>query len=169
MMPENSNQSPTIVIRRATRDDAAQACQVLVRSIREICAKDYGHDEAILAQWCANKTVENVTAWIISPEHYFPVAEVSPLGIVGVGLLSVAAGQIALCYLVPEVLHQGVGKRLLTAMEAQAKAAGHTQVILSSSITARGFYLRNGYQPNGALTSSSQITSFPMIKSFTTP
>lgn len=168
-MPEKSNPLPAAIIRRATRDDAAQACQVLIRSIREVCAKDYGYDEAILTPWCANKTVENVTAWIISPEHYFPVAEVSPLGIVGVGLLSVAAGQIALCYLVPEVLHQGVGKRLLTAMEAQAKAAGHTQVTLTSSITARDFYLRNGYQPNGALTSSSQITSFPMIKHFVAP
>ena len=168
-MPETRNPLSTTVIRRATRDDAAQACQVLVRSIREICAKDYGYDEAILTPWCANKTVENVTAWIASPDHYFPVAEVSPLGIVGVGLLSVATGQIALCYLVPEVLHQGVGKRLLTAMEAHAKTAGHPQVTLISSITARPFYLRNGYQANGAPTTASQIAGFPMIKSFTAP
>lgn len=168
-MPEPSKPFSTTVIRRATPADATQACQVLVRSIREICAKDYGYDEAILTPWCANKTVENVTAWITSPAHYFPVAEVSPLGIVGVGLLSVTTGQIALCYLVPEVLHQGVGKRLLAAMEAQAHAAGHAHVTLTSSITARDFYLRNGYQPNAAPTSTSPITSFPMIKHFVAP
>ncbi|MCX6050719.1 MAG: GNAT family N-acetyltransferase [Chloroflexi bacterium] len=168
-MHEDTTQKQTIIIRRAILADAAHACQVLVRSIREICAKDYGHDEALLAQWCANKTVENVTEWITNPGHYFLVAETAPLGIVGVGLLHMPAGQIALCYIVPEVLHQGVGKRLLAAMEEQARTLGHTHVRLDSSITARPFYLRNGYLANGAPTQWQQITGFPLIKHFADP
>lgn len=165
-MHEDTNQIPTTVVRRATREDAAHVCQVLVRSIREICAKDYGHDQALLARWCANKTVENVSEWILNPAHYFLVAAVLPRGIVGVGLLEIPTGEIVLCYIVPEVLHQGVGKRLLTAMEQQASALGHAHVCLESSITARDFYLRNGYHPHGAPTHQNQITAFPMIKHF---
>ncbi len=166
MMHENTNQIHTTAIRRATREDASQASNVLIRSIREICAKDYGHDQAILARWCANKTVENVTEWMLHPAHYFLVAEAPSLGIVGVGLLYMPTGEIALCYIVPEVLHQGVGKRLLTAMEQQASTLGHAHVCLESSVTARDFYLRNGYHSNGASTHRNQITGFPMIKYF---
>lgn len=107
MMHKDAHQIPTTVIRRATREDAAHTYQVLVRSVREICAKDYGHDQALLAWWCANKTVETVTEWILHPAHYFLVAEVPPHGIVGVGLLDMPTGEIVLCYIVPEVLHQG--------------------------------------------------------------
>ena len=163
-MHEDANQLQTTVVRPATRADAAHACQVLVRSMREICAKDYGHDQALLAQWCANKTVENVAEWITNPDHYFLVAEALPLGIVGVGLLHMPTGTIALCYIAPEVLHQGVGKRFLRAMEEHARALGHAHICLESSITARPFYLRNGYHPNGAPTHGHPITGFPMIK-----
>jgi len=163
-MQENASQPSTVVVRRATPEDAIQACQVLIRSIREICAKDYGHNQAILAQWCANKTVENVAAWIMNPDHYFLVAEAPSFGIVGVGLLHRPTGTIALCYIVPEVLHQGVGKRLLAAMEQQAHALGHPHTHLESSITARDFYLRNGYRPNGPPTEQHQIIGFPLIK-----
>ena len=166
MMHKDAHQIPTTVIRRATREDAAHTYQVLVRSVREICAKDYGHDQALLAWWCANKTVETVTEWILHPAHYFLVAEVPPHGIVGVGLLDMPTGEIVLCYIVPEVLHQGVGKRLLSALEQQARALGHAHVGLESSITARDFYLRNGYHPHGAPTHQNQITAFPMIKYF---
>ncbi len=41
---------------------------------------------------------------------------------------------------------------------------GTPHVHLESSITARDFYLRNGYHPNGAPTYRNQITGFPMIK-----
>jgi GNAT superfamily N-acetyltransferase len=138
----------------------------LTRSIREICAPDYGHDQALLERWCANKTVANVTGWITHPAHYFLVAEVPPLGIVGAGLLHMPQGEIWLCYIVPEVLHQGVGKRLLAAMEEQASALGHTHVCLESSITGRDFYLRHGYHPNGPPSYGNQIKAFPMIKHF---
>src|SRR5690242_15292948 len=93
-----------IILRRAVPTDAALACRVLIRSIREICAPDYGYDTALLERWCANKTVENVTQWITHPTNYFIVAAVSSGPIVGVGLLQQHTGDILLCYILPEVL-----------------------------------------------------------------
>lgn len=151
------------LIRPANVADAAQACQVLIRSIREICGPDYGNDSALLDQWCANKTVANVTAWITNPDLYVIVAETPALSIVGVGMLNRPLGRVALCYIVPEALHQGIGKRLLAALETAARALGHAQLHLESSLTARDFYVRNGYQPNGEPT-SGPITAIPLIK-----
>jgi len=154
------------LIRPANVADAVPACQVLIRSIREICGPDYGNDPALLAQWCANKTVANVTAWITNPDLAVIVAETPTLNIVGVGMLNLPMGRVALCYIVPEALHQGIGKRLLAALEREALTVGNASVHLESSITARAFYLRNGYQPNGEPT-AGPITAFPLIKQLT--
>lgn len=159
-----SSETVQPVIRLANPEDAAQACQVLIRSIREICGPDYGNEPTILDQWCANKTVANVTAWITNPDLYLIVAATPMLGIVGVGMLHRPLGRVALCYLIPEVLHQGVGKRLLAALETEAHTLGHSYVHLESSLTARDFYVRNGYQPNGEPT-PGPITAIPLIKS----
>jgi len=153
-----------IAIRRATRHDASQACEVLVRSIREICAKDYGHDTALLDRWCANKTVENVTSWIENPAYYFIVAQDATAKIVGVGLLQKHDGEIMLCYILPEVLHQGAGRRILADLEQHASLLGHTQVRLDSTITARHFYLRNGYTSHGEPSYHRGVKGFPLRK-----
>ena len=51
-------------IREAVAGDSEQACNVMRRSITELCAADHGNDSAILARWLANKTPENVAVWI---------------------------------------------------------------------------------------------------------
>ena len=55
-------------------DDAAQACEVLRRSISELCIADQHNDPAILDRWLANKTPENVAAWITNTEDSVLVA-----------------------------------------------------------------------------------------------
>jgi hypothetical protein len=69
-----------------------------------------------------------------------------------------------LCYILPEVLHGGVGKRILATLEQQAQRCGHVRVRLVSTITARDFYRRNGYIPDGVPTAPHGITGFPMLK-----
>jgi len=61
-------------IRDTTMDDAAQACEVLRRSISELCFADHRNDPAILDRWLANKTPENVAAWITNTEDSVLVA-----------------------------------------------------------------------------------------------
>ena len=73
--------------------------------------------------------------------------------------------QIVLNYVLPEALHQGIGKAMLKALEAQAIASGIDHIRVLSSIPARTFYERNGYVSNGAPRHVGRILGdFPLIK-----
>ena len=61
-------------IRDATPDDAIAGCEVLKRSIAELCAADHKNDPAILARWLGNKTIENFAEWAEQPDNSLLVA-----------------------------------------------------------------------------------------------
>ena len=152
-----------IAIRKATPQDAQAACAVLVRSIKEICAPYYENDEETLAQWLDNKTPANVRGWIESDRSYCVVAINAPGQVLGFS--SISGAEIMLNYVLPEALHQGIGKKMLQALEAQAIASGVDHIHVMSSITAKAFYERNGYVSNGAPRAVGRIIGdFPLIK-----
>jgi GNAT superfamily N-acetyltransferase len=152
-----------IIIRKATPEDAEAACAVLVRSIKEICAPYYENDEEILNHWLENKTAANVRRWIESDRAYCVVA-VNAQGQV-LGFSSISGAEIMLNYVLPEALHQGIGKKMLQALEAQAIASGVDHIRVMSSITAKAFYERNGYVSNGVPRAVGRIVGdFPLIK-----
>lgn len=132
-----------IEIRAAGPGDASAACTVLRRSITECCVRDHGHQESVLQSWLGNKTPDNVASWIVSPSNYTVVA-LRGGELVGISLLT-QAGKLSLCYVLPEVLHQGIGKAMLAAIEQQARTWGISVLRLHSTATARDFYARNGY------------------------
>lgn len=152
------------IVRAATVEDADSACAVLRRSITECCAEDHKNDAAILESWLKNKTPQNLRAWFANPRSAPLVAEMNG-SIVGVALMS-ATGEVALCYLLPETRFVGVGKALLSAIEREAERRGLDALHLASTATARSFYLRNGFAPDGEPTSAFGIVAFPMRKSF---
>jgi GNAT superfamily N-acetyltransferase len=131
------------IIRRAAPEDAFTLCDVLRRSIVECCALDHRHDPVVLRAWLGNKTPPTVAGWLAAPDHFSVVAEHAGV-IVGLALLT-RAGKLSLCYVVPEALHQGAGKALLTAIEAQARAWEIRMLRLHSTASARDFFARNGY------------------------
>ena len=128
----------SITVRPASEADAVTACDVLRRSIRELCVADHGHDEQVLSAWLANKTPENVRAWITSASS-FSVVAVDGSEVRGFGLVQ-RDGEIQMCYLVPEVQYRGAGKLMLRALEEQAARWALKGVFLTSSVTARRFY-----------------------------
>jgi N-acetylglutamate synthase-like GNAT family acetyltransferase len=130
-----------MMIRPATLDDAAQVCNVLRRSITELCYLDHGGDESYLAQWLSNKTVENVRTWI--QNWHFLVAEQAGT-ILGAAAMN-DSGQITLNYVSPDARFRGVSKALLRGLEENAKAAGLAACNVESSKTALCFYEKAGY------------------------
>lgn len=134
-------------IRTARPEDAIAACGVLRRSISECCTEDHRNDEAILAAWLDNKTPATVESWFLSPSNFSLVA-IADKQVVGVAMLT-RAGKIVLCYVAPEQRFTGIGKALLQALEAQAKQWGLTSLHVLSTLTAKSFYLRNGYLSGG--------------------
>jgi GNAT superfamily N-acetyltransferase len=142
--------------------DAEAACHVLRRSITECCAKDHHDEPAILEAWLKNKTPENVRTWFERAGSFPIIAELEG-AIVGVALMS-AKGEVALCYLVPEARFVGAGKALLSAIEVEAVRRGLDSLHLESTLTARPFYLRNGFEALGEPAVAFGVTAFPMQK-----
>jgi hypothetical protein len=105
-------------IRDAQSEDAHSACEVVRRSISELCAADHGNDPIILSQWLKNKTPGNVAAWIAHPANSVLVA-VEHGTILAVGAVT-DSGEVTLNYVSPDARFRGVSRALLGALENRA-------------------------------------------------
>ena len=134
-------------IRAAKPEDASAACEVMRRSIAELCIADHRNDEAILQRWLGNKTPEIFESWIRQPDHSLLVA-VEGGNILAVGAVT-NAGEITLNYVSPDARFRGVSRALLGALEVLAVERGNRRCTLTSTATALRFYRSNGYVEDG--------------------
>src|SRR5712671_2512728 len=132
-------------IREAFIEDAEEACQVLRRSIVELCELDHKGNTDALDLWLSNKTPRNLRRWI-TESHVFVAAEEGV--ILGVAAID-NSGKITLNYVSPGARFRGVSKALIGRLEARALEFGVRTVTLESTATARGFYLSAGYEELG--------------------
>jgi N-acetylglutamate synthase-like GNAT family acetyltransferase len=150
-------------IREATADDAEEACEVLRRSITELCNADHMGDSVALADWLSNKTPANVRAWVARADnHVFVATERN--AIVAVGAVT-SSGEITLNYVSPDARFAGVSKALMNRLEAKARELGNHTCTLTSTETARRFYLSAGYeQQSSSRNPLAMSSSYLMIK-----
>jgi GNAT superfamily N-acetyltransferase len=157
----------TLILRDALAADAEAACNVLRRSIAELCVADHHHGPAILQAWLANKTTEIVASWIAKPDNSMLVA-VEDGAIVAVGSIT-DAGEIQLNYVSPDDRFRGVSRALLKALEKRAIERGNLRCHLISTETARRFYLSAGYVEDGPPQGKfGTASSYPMSKQLRT-
>lgn len=102
--------------------------------------------------------------WIGSVDAIAVVA-VRGSDLVGFALLN--RDELALCYVAPEALYQGVGKGLLRAIESLALSRGVSALRLDSTRTARDFYARNGFSVSGPVQVWAGLEGAPMVKHLT--
>ena len=74
------------MIRDAVPEDAAAACDVMRRSIAELCVPDHRNDPELLRLWLSNKTPKIFRSWI-RPDNMLLVA-VENAGIAAVGCVT---------------------------------------------------------------------------------
>jgi GNAT superfamily N-acetyltransferase len=152
-------------IRDAVTEDAPAACQVMQRSIAELCVADHRNDAAILASWLGNKTPETFRSWIRPGNSLLVAVEDGRLLAVG----SVTdEGEITLNYVSPDARFRGVSRTLLRALEARAAERGNVRCTLSSTETARRFYRANGYVEDGSPVGKFGTSGYPMSKRLAT-
>ena len=157
-----------VKIRDARSEDAPAACEVLRRSIVELCAADHRNDPAILARWLSNKTSEIVASWIAQSGNSVLLA-VENGSILAVGSVT-DTGKITLNYVSPDARFRGVSRALLRALEARAAERGNIKCTLASTETARRFYRANGYVEHGSPVGEFGTTSgYPMSKVLGSP
>jgi GNAT superfamily N-acetyltransferase len=136
---------------------------VLRRSIAELCEADHHNGPSILAQWLGNKTHENFRAWVAQPHNSVLVA-VAGHDILAVGSVT-DAGIIGLNYVSPDARFKGVSSALLRALELRAVERGNLKCDLTSTETARRFYLARGYLEAGPATGGFGTSSgYPMTR-----
>ncbi|OYU91667.1 MAG: GNAT family N-acetyltransferase [Bradyrhizobiaceae bacterium PARB1] len=152
-----------MLIRKARFDEAAKACDVLRRSIVELCGADHHDDPAIIRRWLANKTPAAVGGWIVDPENFALVA-VEGETVLAVGIVR-HDGEITCNYVSPDARFRGVSKAMLEQLEATARDHGNDVCHLISTETAHRLYLSAGYEdcgmPQGKFGTTS---SFLMLK-----
>ena len=164
--PPEHDPARVIELRDAVPEDAPAACEVMRRSISELCSADHLNDAVILGRWLANKTPEIVGSWIIKPGNSVLVA-VDGDGIVAVGSVT-DAGEIDLNYVSPDERFRGVSRAMVTALEARALERGADRCTLLSTETAHRFYRSAGYVEDGApLGKFGTASSYPMSKRLT--
>lgn len=155
-----------MLIRRARPDEAAEICDVLRRSIAELCGADHHDDPAILQRWLDNKTPAVVGGWIAHPDNFVLVAvEEETVLAVGIGRHD---GEITCNYVSPDARFRGVSKAMLAQLEATARDHGNDVCNLISTETAHRLYLSAGYEDCGVPQGKFGTTSsFPMLKRLT--
>ncbi len=131
-------------IREARLEDADEACQVVRRSIAELCIADHRNEAVIRDRWLKNKTPASIASWISQPNSHVFVAVDDEGTILAVGAVT-SVGEITLNYVSPDARFQGISRALLEQLEARARELGNSVCTLTSTATARRFYLSSGY------------------------
>jgi GNAT superfamily N-acetyltransferase len=149
-------------IRDAAPDDASAACEVMRRSITELCASDHGNDPVILGRWLSNKTPEIFRSWIRPGNSVLVAADNDR--VLAVGCIT-DDGEITLNYVSPDARFCGVSTTLLAELERRAIERGNTLCRLKSTETARRFYRDRGYSETGpAVDKFGTSSGYPMLK-----
>ena len=140
------------IIRLAVPADAEGLSALILRTIRTSNAQDYPPDE--IERVCVSFTPEEVAKQIAARDVFVGFAqeapEDQPVGTVSLGVKPLPSGgeaaKLHVLFVAPEWQGRGLGVQLVTHLEAHALSLGHRLLRVSSSITARPFYQRLGYQ-----------------------
>lgn len=132
-------------LRHAEPQDAAALCAIHVRAILEACRGDYPPEQ--LAAWVAPYRPEWHQRALEDPGLWWWLA------MIGEGPAGFACwdpnGWVTLLYVAPELAGRGVGRALLGAVEAEARALGLPGLRLKATVTAAPFYRSLGYLDGG--------------------
>lgn len=81
-----------------------------------------------------------------------------------VGTIAVQYQEIIGLYVHPEFHYRGVGTKLLQFAENFARTMGLKKVSLNAAITAKSFYIQNGYTVSGSIEIVVDHVVFPEIR-----
>lgn len=153
------------IIRRAIHSDAEDIINVHVKSIRDVCAKDY--------------TVEQIEAWAgrkFKPEMWIQAMDRDYIWVIEYDSKVTGFGHLAIMdeetcevmglYFVPSAIGQGLGKKIFQEFLSVAKKNQSKKMRLHSTLTARSFYESLGFRQSASDTTIEMrgvaISCYPM-------
>ncbi|SDD43033.1 GNAT family N-acetyltransferase [Ruegeria marina] len=155
-------------LRPATPFDVFEMSGVLIRSISSLCATDHRNDPEAVSRWCADKSPQALRDRMAAGDTEYWVSILSGR-IAAVGALSdvgdePGTGRIVLNYVDPAFRNQGVSSNMLDRLEALLAERRVSRALLTSTATARDFYLRRGWQMAGPPRQGRWILGHPLEK-----
>lgn len=139
--------APRFTLRPARPEDAEGIIRAHVRSIREVCARDYTPEQ--IHAWSGRDFSADIWRETISHDQVWVVASQDD-SVHGFGHLTLKApglAEISGLYFAPEAMGHGLGRKMINLLVAAAMKHGARSLILQSTITAQGFYERLGFKP----------------------
>ncbi len=126
-------------IRKASADDAAVAWEIRNAAILSQCKGHYPPES--LAIWTDGEITEGFIQFVV--EHLY-VATVND-AVVGTGMIDCNSGRLDAIFVRPDMMGHGIGKQMMSFLEALGCAAGLTTLALDSTLNAAEFYRRCGF------------------------
>ena len=129
-----------VIIRDANRKDALAIKNIQVQSIEQINSKDYTPRQ--IRAVTKHRTVKRYKYLMKTDEKFFVATRANKI----VGFCSIKKNEIVKLYVHPKEISKGMGVKLLQYVERQTKSNRIKKLILKSTITAKYFYIKNGYK-----------------------
>ena len=142
-------------IRPAEPQDGSQIGELIYERVRTINRRDYSEEQ--VRAWAPDKVIFSTYE-----ESYAYVAELKGR-IVGFANLT-PAGYLHRLYVHKDFQGQGIASRLLKAIEAKARELGLSEINTESSITAKPFFLAQGFLVKSEQTKVLRGVSFINFK-----
>ncbi|WP_408097523.1 GNAT family N-acetyltransferase [Peredibacter sp. HCB2-198] len=141
-----------INVRRALHSDAQNIIDSHVRSIREICFKDYTPEQ--IEAWAGRKFKPELW-WQTIDRDYVWVVEVNSQvrGFAHLAFMDKDTAEVLGLYLAPEAKGLGAGKTLFNILRSEAKSQGVKKLQLHATLTAKTFYETFGFIQTAGLDS----------------
>ncbi len=137
------------LVRRATRDDAQVLAAVHAESIATLGAAAYPPE--VVEEWVRPCVAQRYLDQMERGETYFLAVETGgAAAALGFSSHRLEAGRHRTAvYVAGRAARKGVGRALLAAAEAEARAAGAVETHVSASLAAVGFYRAVGFEELG--------------------
>jgi putative acetyltransferase len=145
-----------LMIRAATADDVPAISALVQHTVRISNGRDYPPQavELIVADFAPAKVGQRM-----GERDVFVCQKGGRI----VGTIALGADRLRSLFVDPEQQQAGIGARLVAHLEAHARKVGVSELNLSSSLTARGFYERLGYRLI-QLEEHEGVSTFLMVK-----
>ena len=151
-------------IRKGQISDMQMVEDAHKRSILELCSKDYTPEQ--IKSFSSVKYDYDI--WVNSvTKDYFLVVEVDKKveGMFHARYRDKELGEVVGLYFTPTVAGKGIGRKVFTQGISELKANGIKKVILTGTVTAKGFYEKMGFYVTKAKETTirgAQIECFEM-------
>ncbi|QDL92061.1 GNAT family N-acetyltransferase [Paroceanicella profunda] len=129
-----------IEIRRAGADDAAAASAVICAALRETLARAYPTE---VIERAAGAFAPGPLAALFAARTAFVALRDGAV----VGTASLEGTSVRSVFVSPALHRAGVGRRLMAAVEAEARARGIARLEVPAALPAVPFYTSLGYRP----------------------